>query len=477
MDRDDDRHRWFAHGYAVGSVDSASEPGRRDPIDRFDAIFKAYDVRGRVDTGDLDEEVAERIGAGFARYVDAPVVAVGRDCRTSSPSLAAAFIDGVNSQGVDVVDLGLVPTEVLYFHSGNRSMPGAVVTASHNPAGYNGFKMCHRGAAPVGMGTGLDRIKHLARTGEVSRTRVRGRVSNHDAIPEYIDHLFAIVEPTGIGPLRVVADGGNGMAGLVVGGLFDCLSANLAGLYLEPDGTFPNHPADPLDRDNLDDLVQMVRSQEADAGVAFDGDADRAVFVDGEGEPLSGSVTTSVIASWYLGRRPGARIVHNLICSKAVSETIRAAGGVPVRTRVGHSFIKGVMADTGAVFGGEHSGHYYFRDNYGADSGMLAMLVLLTVLTEAGLPLSELRRAHEPYAMSGEINHVVPDAAASIEEVASAFPGHLQDRLDGLTVDLGDRWFNLRPSNTEPLLRLNVEAPDRDSVDELAAAVIDVISA
>lgn len=448
---------------------------RRDGIDRFDTIFKAYDVRGRVDTGDLDEETSERIGAGFAQYVDAPAVAVGRDCRTSSPSLAAAFIDGVASRGVDVVDLGLVPTEVVYFHSGRLSMPGAVVTASHNPAGYNGFKMCHRGAAPIGLGTGLERIKHLARTWEVSRTRVRGRVAGHDAIPEYLDHLFAIVEPAGIGPLRVVADGGNGMAGLVLGGLFDRLPAGLAGLYLEPDGTFPNHPADPLDRANLDDLVRVVRSEGADAGVAFDGDADRAVFVDDHGEPLSGSVTTSVIASWYLRRWPGARIVHNLICSKAVSETIRAAGGVPVRTRVGHSFIKKVMAESGAVFGGEHSGHYYFRDNYRADSGMLAMLVLLTVLTEAGEPLSVLRRAHEPYAVSGEINQVVPDAAASIETVASAFSGHVQDRLDGLTVDLGDRWFNLRPSNTEPLLRLNVEAPDQTSVHDLATEVIGII--
>ena len=447
-------------------------------IDTLDTIFKAYDVRGRVDTGELDEEVAARIGAGFARYAGAEEVAIGRDCRTSSPGLAAAFIAGVNSQGVDVVDLGLIPTEVLYFYSGIRAVPGAVVTASHNPAGYNGFKMCHRGAAPVGTGSGLGRIKHLARSGATpSPPRSRGRVTRHDAIPEYMDHLAAIVDPAGIGPLRVVADGGNGMAGLVLGRLFDRLEAGMTGLYLEPDGTFPNHPADPLDRANLDDLVRMVRSEGADAGVAFDGDADRAVFVDGDGEPLSGSVTTSVISRWYLGRRPGARIVHNLICSKAVSETIRAAGGVPVRTRVGHSFIKRVMADTGAVFGGEHSGHYYFRDNYGADSGMLAMLVLLTVLTEAGVPLSVLRRAHEPYAMSGEINTVVPDAAACIEAVASEFSGHVQDRLDGLTVDLGDRWFNLRPSNTEPLLRLNVEAPDRKGVGELAAAVIGVISA
>jgi phosphomannomutase len=295
-------------------------------------------------------------------------------------------------------------------------------------------------------------------------------------MPQYLDHLLSIVEPAGIGPLRVVADGGNGMAGVVLGGLFDRLEADLTGLYLEPDGTFPNHPADPLDRTNLDDLIRKVRSEGADAGVAFDGDADRAVFADEDGEPLSGSVTTSIISRWYLRRRPGSRIVHNLICSKWVSEAIRAEGGVPVRTRVGHSFIKRVMADTGAVFGGEHSGHYYFRDNYRADSGMLAMLVLLTALTEAGVPLSVLRRANDPYAMSGEINTVVPDAVASIEAVAAEFSRHEQDRLDGLTVDLGDRWFNLRPSNTEPLLRLNVEAPDRDGVDELAAEVIAVIS-
>ncbi len=448
-----------------------------DRSDRFDAIFKAYDVRGRVDTGELDEETAERIGAGFACFVEAPVVAVGRDCRASSPWLAAALIEGIRRQGVDVVDLGLIPTEVLYFHSGSRSLPGVVVTASHNPAGYNGFKMCHRGAAPLGTGSGLGRIKHLARTGGTALpVRGRGRVTHHDAMPQYLDHLLSVVEPAGIGPLRVVADGGNGMAGVVLGGLFDRLEADLTGLYLEPDGTFPNHPADPLDRTNLDDLIRKVRSEGADAGVAFDGDADRAVFADEDGEPLSGSVTTSIISRWYLRRRPGSRIVHNLICSKWVSEAIRAEGGVPVRTRVGHSFIKRVMADTGAVFGGEHSGHYYFRDNYRADSGMLAMLVLLTALTEAGVPLSVLRVANDPYAMSGEINTVVPDAAASIEAVAAEFSGHEQDRLDGLTVDLGDRWFNLRPSNTEPLLRLNVEAPDRAGVDELAAEVIAVIS-
>ena len=297
-----------------------------------------------------------------------------------------------------------------------------------------------------------------------------------DAVPGYVDHLLGIVDPAGIGPLRLAVDGGNGMAGTVVGGLLDRLDVRMVSLYLDPDGSFPNHPADPSDPANLEDLVGLVRSRQADLGVAFDGDADRAVFIDEHGNRLSGSTTTAIISEWFLRRRPGARIVHNLICSKAVPEIIRAAGGEPVRTRVGHSFIKRVMAETGALFGGEHSGHYYFQANYGADSGMLAMLVLMTVLTEAGTSLSRLRRSYEPYAASGEINTEVPDTAAAIEAVSSAYADRSQDRLDGLSVDLGDRWFNLRPSNTEPLLRLNVEAPDRPAVDELVAKVTGIVT-
>ena len=458
------------HGYGKAVME-------RNDIDTFDTIFKAYDVRGRVDTGELDEEAAERIGVGFARYAGAAAVALGRDCRASSPSLAAAFADGVTSQGVDVADLGQVPTEVVYFHSGRNQVPGAVVTASHNPAGYNGFKLCHRGAAPIGAGTGLEEIREFARRAVPgSPAGRRGRVAAFDAMPGYLEHLTGIVDPAGIGPLRVAVDAGNGMAGLVLGELFGRLDARMTGLYLEPDGSFPNHPADPLDPDNLADLAELVLAGVSDVGVAFDGDADRAVFVDEAGVPLPGSTTTGIISGWFLRSRPGARIVHNLICSRSVAETIRAAGGVPVRTRVGHSFIKAVMAETGAVFGGEHSGHYYFRDNYGADSGMLAMLVLMTVLTEAGAPLSELRRSYEPYAMSGEINTEVADPGAAIEAVAASYADVPQDRLDGLTVYLGDRWFNLRPSNTEPLLRLNAEAPDRRAVAVLAAEVGEMIS-
>ena len=455
----------------AGGGPSADGAGGGSPA-ALDEVFKAYDVRGRAAPGELDEELAERIGAGFARYVDAPAAALGRDCRMSSPALAEAFAEGAASWGMDVVDLGPAPTEVVYYYSGRYRAPGAVVTASHNPAQYNGFKLCGPGAAPIGMGSGLEEIREYARRAEAAPApRRRGRITPFDATEGYLDHLLRVVDPAGVGPLHAAADGGNGMAGLVVGRLFERLDARLSGLYLTPDGSFPNHPADPLDPANLVDLRGLVRSEGADLGVAFDGDADRAVFVDEAGVPLPGSTAAAAVSAWFLARRPGARIVHNLICSRAVAETIRAAGGEPVRTRVGHSFIKAVMAETGAVFGGEHSGHYYFRDNYGADSGMLAMLVLLTALTEADAPLSELRRGYEPYAQSGEINTEAADPGAAVEAAAQAYAQWPQDRLDGLTVDLGDRWFNLRPSNTEPLLRLNVEAPDSESVNDLVSEV------
>lgn len=434
-------------------------------------------MRGRVDNGEIDVETARRIGAGLARYTDAESIAVGRDCRHSSPALAEALIKGVNSCGVDVTYLGPVATEVVYFYSGMYQVPGVVITASHNPAGYNGFKLCHRGAAPIGTGSGLEEVKRLARSPSPALDRAtEGRVVDVEAVPEYVEHLLDIVDPSAIGPMRVAVDGGNGMAGTVVGSLLDRVGVRMIGLYLEPDGSFPNHPADPSDPSNLDDLVGLVQSARPDFGVAFDGDADRAVFVDDLGKPLSGSTATAIIAGWFLSRHPGAGIVHNLICSKAVPETIRRAGGIPIRTRVGHSFIKRIMADTGALFGGEHSGHYYFRANYGADSGMLAMLALMTVLTETGANLSELRRSYEPYASSGEVNTAVRDTETAIRAVSSAYAAYPQDLLDGLTVDLENGWFNLRPSNTEPLLRLNVEARDRLAVTRLVAEVNGIVS-
>jgi phosphomannomutase len=311
--------------------------------------------------------------------------------------------------------------------------------------------------------------------GGLAPTDTTGRVVSDDLVEGYLDHVTAVTGASGIVGLTVAADGGNGMAGVVLPQVFDRIDAELIGLYLEPDGTFPNHPPDPLRPENLIDLVALVNDRKPDLGVAFDGDADRAFFIDDTGLPLPGSTTTAIIADWFLKQQPGSAIVHNLICSKAVAEVVEAAGGLPIRTKVGHSYIKQVMAESGAVFGGEHSGHYYFRDNYRADSGIMAMLVLLRVLSDAGVQLSELRASYEPYAQSGEINFVVADTAAADAAVERAFEDHSVDRLDGLTVDLGDRWFNLRPSNTEPVLRLNVEGPDAEAVDDLVERVAAII--
>lgn len=437
-------------------------------------MFKAYDIRGRTDTGELNADLARRIGAAFGRIVEESTVAVGRDCRLSSPSLAEALTEGIRSTGRDVLDLGEVATDVVYYVAGSRSVAGAMVTASHNPGNYNGIKLCRAGAVPVGSDTGLADIQRLVSSSEPS-SGVRGGLASVDPLPGYVDHLLAIVDPTAIGSLRVAVDGGNGMAGVVLERVFERIPADLIGLYLEPDGTFPNHPADPLQPENLEDLAWLIGRERPDLGVAFDGDADRAFFLDEMGSPLSGSTTTALIARWFLSREPGAAIVHNLITSRSVPEVVREHGGAPIRTRVGHSYIKQVMADTGAVFGGEHSGHYYFRDNYRADSGMLAMLVLLQVLTESGRPLSELRRDVERYVASGEINIGVEDRRAALEAAARAFDGYAIDRTDGITVDLGASWFNLRPSNTEPYVRLNVEGPDRAEVDSLIERVRGIV--
>jgi phosphomannomutase len=439
----------------------------------YSSIIKAYDVRG-VFPDELDTEAAKRIGAAFAAFVDTDAVLVGHDCRTSSPALRDALIDGITGQGVDVKLMGEIPTDALYYASGAYWMPGAVVTASHNPAEYNGLKFCRSGAAPIGADTGLTDIRRMAELG-ISDAQVRGSVVSIDVKPGYIDHVLSSTGADAIGALEVVADGGNGMVGVVLPAVFNRIDAELVGLYLEPDGTFPNHPADPLRPENLVDLIDLVRERRPDLGVAFDGDADRAFFIDDLASPLPGSTTTAIIADWYLRRHRGASIVHNLICSKAVRETVIDGGGVPIRTKVGHSYIKAVMADTGAVFGGEHSGHYYFRDNFRADSGIMATLVLLRVLSEEKIPLSELRKRYEPYEQSGEINFTVSDVPAAELAVETAFADAEIDRLDGLTVDLGDRWFNLRPSNTEPVLRLNVEAPTQDDVTELTGRVETII--
>jgi len=438
-------------------------------------IFKAYDVRGLVPE-QLDEEAARCIGAGFAAFSRAGRIAVGRDCRLSSPGLAAAVIEGIVSRGAAVDDLGMITTDMVYYASGALDEPGAMVTASHNPPGWNGLKLCLAGAAPVGVDTGLAEVRRLAAE-PPPPAAVRGEVTRRDILEGYVDHLLSIVDASSMTGLTVAADGGNGVAGVAVPRVFGRLPARLIGLYLEPDGRFPHHHPDPLRPENLRDLEDLMRRERPDLGVAFDGDADRAFFVDDALHPLPGSTVTALVARWFLRREPGARVVHNLICSRAVPEAVRAAGGVPVRTRVGHSFIKAVMKETGAIFGGEHSGHYYFRDNYRADSGILTMLVLMQVMAEDGRPLSEMRSEFEPYAQSGEINLRVADQQAATGAVAAAFVDGEQDRTDGLTVSWPDRWFNLRPSNTEPVLRLNVEAPDDDAVESLVAAVREVVGA
>jgi len=441
-----------------------------------ESVFKAYDIRGRTDTGEIDEELYRRIGVALAVRIGAPTVAVGRDCRESSPALFSALAQGITSAGSDVIDLGEIPTDAVYYYSGAREVHGAMITASHNPSQYNGLKLCRPGAAPIGMETGLADIKEaVLENFSPPEGGAKGETRSDPVVDDYVDHLFGIVPAESIGALRIAADGGNGMAGVAIHQVFGRIEASLEGLYLEPDGTFPNHPADPLVPENLDDLVRLMAGGDFDMGVAFDGDADRAFFLDDQARPLSGSTVTSLVARRILVDNPGASVVHNLITSKSVPEIVRESGGVPVRTRVGHSFIKQIMAETGAVFGGEHSGHYYFRDNFRADSGMLAMLFLFRVVSEDGRPLSEIRAEVERYAASGEINFTVTDQEAAMERVGVAHAGAEIDRLDGLTVDFGDRWFNLRPSNTEPLLRLNAEAPDAEGVAALVAGVREIV--
>jgi phosphomannomutase len=437
-------------------------------------IFKAYDVRG-VYPEELNEDVARRIGWAFAEFTRSPALAVGRDCRLSSPSLVAAFTEGVADRGVDVVDIGLATTDMLYFASGRLDMPGAMFTASHNPPQYNGIKLCRAGAAPVGADSGLDEVRDLAAREPPSPVPAHGTVRTGDLVEEYIDHVLSFVDADQIAPLTVVADAANGMAGLVLPAIFERLPAKLVGLYLDLDGTFPNHPADPIQPENQADLMRAVLEHSADVGLAFDGDADRVFLVDERAQGVSGSLVTALVAEAMLEREPGGKIVHNLICSWVVPEVVREHGGVPIRTRVGHSFIKKVMADTGAIFGGEHSGHYYFRDHFRADSGLIAALFVLQRLSETGMPLSQLLAPYRRYEASGEINSEVADQAAATERVAEAFRDGRQDRLDGLTVEYENWWFNVRPSNTEPLLRLNVEARTKELLEEKTKAVLSVI--
>ena len=428
----------------------------------YSKIFKSYDIRGIV-PDELDETVAEAVGAAFARLTGAPSVAVMHDMRTSSPLLAEAFARGAAAQGADVVAGGLGSTDMLYYASGSLGIPGAMITASHNPPKYNGIKLCRSGARPVGEDTGLAELREDAERGVPARRGPAGTITGRDLLPGYASFLKSLVDLSGIRPLKVVADAGNGMAGHTVPEDFAGLPVTLVPLYFELDGTFPHHEANPIDPANLADLQRAVLEHGADLGLAFDGDADRCFVVDERAQIVSPSVLTALIAARELAREPGATVIHNLITSRAVPEIITERGGKPVRTRVGHSFIKARMAETGAVFGGEHSGHFYFRDFWFADSGMLAALHVLAALGGQGVPLSQLLARYGRYVASGEINSEVADQRGATEAIRRAFagrPGVSMDELDGLTVAGQDWWFNVRPSNTEPLLRLNVEASD-----------------
>jgi phosphomannomutase len=445
------------------------------------AIVKAYDIRGVVGE-QLDTDVARAVGAAFARLVGGTAVVVGHDMRESSPSLADAFAQGVTSQGLDVVSIGLASTDMLYFASGHLNLPGAMFTASHNPARYNGIKLCRAGAAPVGQDSGLDRIRADVEQGVPTSTGVApGTVTEQDLLGAYADYLRGLVDLSGIRPLKVVVDAGNGMGGHTVPRVLSGLPLDVVPMYFELDGDFPNHEANPLDPKNIVDLQAEVLRTGADIGLAFDGDADRCFVVDERGEPVSPSAITALVAVRELAKEPGGVVIHNLITSHAVPEIVTEHGGKPVRTRVGHSFIKQKMAETDAIFGGEHSAHYYFRDFWRADTGMLAALHVLAALGGQPAPLSELTAAYSRYAASGEINSTVADQADRAAAVRAAFAGRdgvRTDELDGFTAELpGGSWFNLRASNTEPLLRLNVEAPDADAVAALRDEVLSIVRA
>ncbi|MFI6213301.1 phosphomannomutase/phosphoglucomutase [Nocardia brasiliensis] len=438
-------------------------------------IIKAYDVRGLVDT-ELDEDFMRQVGAAFAQLVGT-TVAIVRDMRPSSAPYAQAFAAGVISQGHDVIDVGMGSTDLVYYAAGHLDVAGAMITASHNPAQYNGIKLCRPGATPVGMDTGLGEIRRMIEDGIPAYDGPAGTITARpDLVHGYTAYLRELVDLTKIRPLTIAVDAANGMGGYMVPRVFGGLPVEIVPMYFELDGTFPNHEANPLDPANLVDLQAKVRETGADIGLAFDGDADRCFVVDETGQPVPPSAIVALIAARELAKSPGAAIVYNAITSRAVPEIVTEHGGVPARTRVGHTFMKSLMAETDAVFGGEHSGHYYFRDFWRADTGMLAALHVLAALGTTEQPLSALVAEYSRYVASGEINSEVDDVPTVLSHIEQHYDGAHTDRLDGLTVQLDDgAWFNLRPSNTEPLLRLNVEAPDTAAMTRIRDEVLALV--
>ena len=445
-------------------------------------IFKAYDIRGLVET-EITPDFAFRVGLAFARFLEQErepgTIVIGEDMRPSSPKLASAFSAGATSNGMDVIRIGLASTDMLYFASGKLNMPGAMFTASHNPAEYNGIKLCKSGARPIGKESGLQTIERNVAEGSPIIMRPVGVESQRNMLDDYATHLLSLVEVSDIRPLKIVIDAGNGMAGYTARPVFNRLNVELIELYFELDGTFPNHDANPIDPKNLEDLQRAVRKHHADIGLAFDGDADRCFLVDEKGEIVNPATLTGLIAARELAKYPNSSVIYNLISSRSVAEIVEESGGTAIRSRVGHSYIKKLMADTGAVFGGEHSGHFYFRDFWCADSGMLAALHAIAALGNQAKPLSKILKSYHRYFSSGEINSTVADPVAilsSVEKVYEAKPGVAVDHLDGLTVSAEAWWFNLRPSNTEPLLRLNVEAKTKARLDRVRDEVLVLLS-
>ena len=445
------------------------------------SIFKAYDIRGLVDK-ELTPDFAFATGIAFARFLEQErepgTVVIGEDMRPSSPMLATAFAAGVTSQGLDVIRIGLASTDMLYFASGKLNLPGAMFTASHNPAEYNGIKLCLSGARPIGKESGLVVIENYVRDGAPMAMRNVGVEKQQSMLADYVDHLLTLVDVSAIRPLKIVIDAGNGMGGYTAPAVFERLNAEVVELYFELDGTFPNHEANPIEPANLVDLQKAVKKHKADIGLAFDGDADRCFLVDEKGALVNPSALTALIATRELAKNPGASIIYNLISSRAVKEVVEENGGTAIRSRVGHSYIKKQMAETNAVFGGEHSGHFYFRDFWRADSGMLAALHAIAALGETKTTLSELLKTFNRYHSSGEINSTVKDAKAAMDQIEKIYgkkDGVEVDYLDGLTISHADWWFNLRASNTEPLLRLNVEASSEARMKKVRDDVLNTI--
>jgi phosphomannomutase len=439
------------------------------------SIFKAYDLRGTY-PDQINKEVARQIGRGLVGYLRPKSVVVGRDMRLSSPEVREGLIEGITAGGADVVDIGLVSTDCMYFSVGKyRYEAGVMITASHNPPEYNGFKMCRRDAVPLSGEAGLDRIQEMVLKNDFPAAPKSGRIEERDVDDDYVDHILSFVDRKRVKPFKMVIDAGNGMAGKIVPKLFAHLPCKVIPMFFELDGSFPNHPASPIEPENIAPLRERVLKEKADLGAAFDGDADRMFLVDQNANPLGGDMVTALVAKSLLRKEKGATILYNLICSKAVPELIGSEGGKAIRTRVGHALIKPLMKEHNAVFGGEHSGHFYFRNNWFADSGLIALVVCLELISEEGRPLSELVRSIDTYVRSGEINSRLENIPQKMSQIEKHYSDGKIDHLDGLTVDFGEWWFNLRPSNTEPLLRLNVEAASKEMLDRKTAELLKLI--